>query len=451
MTSTEPSSPRRRRPGVRVRVTVVATAVVAVALVTGAVALWAVIRVSLYDGLREGAAQDASAVSSQIEETGASGLGELDDDRLLQVVDADGVVIARSEGAPTTPVTDVERPAPGVRIDGDEYVIAVEHADAGVSVIAGRSIAAADRTVTAVVIALAVGVPVLVALVGVVTWIAAGRALAPVERLRRQVGDVNSTTLNRRVAEPGTDDEIDRLARTLNDMLARLDLAQASQRRFISDASHELKSPLAVLRQQAELARAHPDRFDADELTETVLDEGARLESLVQGMLLLARADESALHPVDHDVDLDDLLFDEARRVRSLTSLEVDTDGVTATRVRGDIRLLSQVVRNLVDNAAGHARSRIALASRTTADAAVLTVADDGPGIPTEERRRVFERFVRLDRARARNDGGSGLGLAIVEEITRAHGGTVRIEGAPGLGGALAIVELPTGAHPSHP
>jgi signal transduction histidine kinase len=428
---------------VRIRVTLVATAVVAAALMIAAAALWATVRVSLYDGLREGAEQDASAVSSQIEESGPSALGELDDDRLIQVVDASGAVIARSEGAPLTPVTSAEHPDQIEHVDGAAYVVAVERATPDNLVIAGRQTEAADQTIAAVAMLLAVGVPILVALVGAVSWVGAGRALRPVERLRRQVGDVTSATLSRRVDEPGTNDEVHRLARTLNDMLARLNLAQASQQRFISDASHELRSPLAVLRQYAELLRDHPERVEGGELARVVLDEGARLESLVQGMLVLARADEAALHLDRRDVDLDDLLLEEAKRLRGIEGLDVRTTGITAVRVRGDRALLSQMVRNLVDNAARHSRARISLSVRRGAESATLVVSDDGPGIAPDDRERAFERFVRLDPGRAREHGGSGLGLAIVAEIVRAHGGTARIEQSVELGGARLVVKLP--------
>ncbi|WP_170298405.1 sensor histidine kinase [Agromyces allii] len=440
MTAPEPN---RRRAGVRLRVTAFATSVVAAALVLGAVALWAVVRASLYDGLLDGAGQDASAVASQLEESGTGSLGELDDDRLLQVVDSSGTVVSRSEGAPSHPVTSVEDPAEIVQVDGTSYVVAVEEADGGTFVIAGRETTDVDATVGIMTMALAVGIPLLVALVGVVGWLSVGRALAPVERMRRQVGDVTAASLNRRVDEPGTGDEIDRLSRTLNAMLTRLDLAQISQRRFISDASHELKSPLAVLRQHAELALTHPDRVPPAELSATVLEEGARLEALVRGMLLLARADEAALEVERRDVDLDDLLLDEAARLRTTTTLVVDTTGIGAVRVRGDEALLAQVVRNLVDNARGHADARVALSAAASAGLATVTVADDGPGIAVADRERVMHRFVRLDEARARHDGGTGLGLAIVDEIARAHGGSVRLDRDPVLGGARFVVELP--------
>ncbi|HEX6953969.1 MAG TPA: ATP-binding protein [Agromyces sp.] len=444
------SARRRRRTGIRSRITLAAASVVAVALVAGAVVFWFVLRASLLDGLRASAEQDAAALASQVEAGGASALGdlgELDDDRVVLVVDASGAVVAASEDAPRTAADPGEDAT--LRLDDESYVLAREDADAGdgdeLVVIVGRSAEPVDETLGTVAQLLVVSVPLLTGLVALTTWIVVGRALAPVERMRRQVDAVTATTLGERLDEPATGDEIARLARTLNGMLGRLESAQATQRGFISDASHELKSPLATLRQYAELARAHPERVGEQELGEVVLEEGGRLERLVQAMLVLARADEGALRPDPVDVDLDDLLFAEAARVRGAGGIVVDTTGVQATRVRGDAALLAQLARNLVDNAARHARSRIALAVAPRgdgADGAVITVDDDGDGIPPAERDRVFDRFVRLDDARARDTGGSGLGLSIVREIARAHGGEVRVEDAPS-GGARLRVELP--------
>jgi signal transduction histidine kinase len=443
-----PSGARRRGAGVRTRITLGATAVVAVALLLGAIVFWATLRLSLLDGLSASAEQDAEVIASQLEEGGPAALGELDDDRFVQVVDDSGVVVAASENAPTSPVTARSGEDPGtVSVDGEVFVTAIDDADGGFIVIAGRSTEPTDETLATVAGLLAIAVPLLIVVVAVTTWFVVGRALSPVERMRRQVDAVTSTTLARRLDETGTDDEIGRLARTMNGMLDRLEASQATQRRFISDASHELKSPLAALRQYAEVARDHPERISGQELGDVVLEEGGRLERLVQGMLVLARADEGALHLELIDVDLDDLLIDEARRVRGAAVLSVDTSGIAAARVRGDLGLLRQLVRNLVDNAVRHAHGLIALTAGPGPDgaSAMLTVCDDGDGIPAADRERVFDRFVRLDDARARDTGGSGLGLAIVREIALAHGGSVRIEDATGQGGTCVRVTLPAG------
>ncbi|HEX5856520.1 MAG TPA: ATP-binding protein [Microbacterium sp.] len=437
----------RRRAGIRLRITAVAASVVALALLVGAIAFWLTLRTALYGELAASSEQDATAFAEQVDQSGPDSLPDLDDDRFWQVIDRDsGAVVAASDAAEDIgALADRDAGAPGLVILEDEeppFVAAADREGGDVIVVAGRSTESADATLATVGVLLAIGVPLIAVVVAATTWFAVGRALAPVERMRREVEAVTSTDLHRRVLDPGTADELGRLARTMNGMLARLEGGQAAQRRFISDASHELKSPLASLRQYAEVARDHPDRITADELSEAVLDEGGRLERLVQGMLVLTRADEGALALTVTDVDVDDLLFAEARRLREAGGLDVDTSAVAPVRVRGDAGLLRQVVRNLADNAARHARGRVAFASWEDAASGFVAVDDDGAGLAPEDRIRVFDRFVRLDEARARDSGGSGLGLAIVREILRGHGGAVRAVESP-LGGARFEARLP--------
>jgi signal transduction histidine kinase len=355
-----------------------------------------------------------------------------------------------SDATPTTPPVLLDDSSTrSVSSDDGESFLAVGRTatEAGSArelwVVAARSLASVDGTIGTVVSLLAVALPILLIVLGLTIWFVVGRALRPVDRMRQQVDEVTASSLDRRVADPGTNDEVGRLAHTMNRMLQRLDDSRRSQNRFISDASHELKSPLASLRQYAEVARAHPDRISPDELSTAVLDEGARLESLVQGMLVLARADERSLARPETLVDLDDIVFAEARRLRESTSLTIDSSGVAAAQLRGDAGLLAQLVRNLVDNAVRHATSIVALAVHADEPdgTVVLAVEDDGQGVPEADRRRVFERFVRLDEARARDGGGSGLGLAIVREIAAAHGGGVSVEEGA-RGGARFVVTL---------
>lgn len=440
----DPRRPRRRA-GIRVRITAVAASVVALALLVGAVGFWFTLRTALYGQLQAGAQQDAAAFAEQVERSGPDALPDLDDDRFWQVIDGGAVVAASDAAEGFGPLADREGESAGlVLLDSDDppFVTATEGEGEDAVVVAGRSTEDVDATLATVGLLLAISVPLIAGVVALTTWFAVGRSLSPVERMRQQVERMSASDLSRRVDEPETGDEIGRLAHTMNGMLGRLQDAQAAQRRFVSDASHELKSPLASLRQYAEVARAHPDRISPAELSEAVLDEGARLERLVQGMLVLSRADEGGLALQVADVDLDDLLLVEADRLRAVGSITVDVTGVHPVRVRGDLGLLSQVARNLADNAARHARTRVWLAVARTASGAVLSVEDDGGGIPSGERDRVFERFVRLDEARAREAGGSGLGLAIVREIVRAHGGQVRAD-AGASGGARFVVTLP--------
>jgi len=258
------------------------------------------------------------------------------------------------------------------------------------------------------------------------------------------VDEISAAQLHRRVPHPKADDEIGRLAATMNRMLQRLESARNSQRRFVSDASHELRSPITTIRHHAEVALAHPDRVTATELAEVVLAEQQRMQHLVDDLLLLARADEHV--PLAREaLDLDDLAFEEGRRLRSVTSKRVDTSGVSAARVQGDAEALRRMMRNVGENAVRHASSRVDITLAERGDEAVLTIDDDGSGIPESERARVLQRFVRLDEARSREAGGSGLGLAIVDEVVRAHGGSVSIEPSP-LGGARIRITLPVQA-----
>jgi signal transduction histidine kinase len=233
----------------------------------------------------------------------------------------------------------------------------------------------------------------------------------------------------------------------MNRMLGRLESAQARQRELVADTSHELRSPIATIRQHVEVALAHPDRTTTADLAETVLAEDLRLGQLVDDLLLLARADEGTLALHVEPVDLDDIVLDEARRLRASAKVAVDTHEISAGRVVGDASALTRVVANLAQNAVRHARERVAFGLRAAAGGVRLRVDDDGPGIPAADRVRVFDRFVRLEGARSREDGGGGLGLSIVRELVDAHGGTVRIADSP-LGGTRVEVVFPSAPSP---
>jgi signal transduction histidine kinase len=298
-----------------------------------------------------------------------------------------------------------------------------------------------ERSTHAVTVALAVVLPLLVVGAAALAWMLAGRALRPVEAIRQEVGEVSAGDLHRRVPVPPGDDEISRLARTMNDLLARLEAASERQRRFVSDASHELRSPLASLMAQVEVAGTHAETADWPAVARVVQEEGGRLSRLVDDLLLLARSDEGAL-VAGHDlVDLDELALAEGERLRALGRVAVDLRGVSAGRVLGDRHQLARMVRNLTDNAERHATSTVRLSVSQRDGWVQLEVADDGPGIPEADRRRVFERFARLDEARDRPEGGTGLGLAIVGAVAAAHGGSVAV--GESQGGARMVVRLP--------
>jgi signal transduction histidine kinase len=240
---------------------------------------------------------------------------------------------------------------------------------------------------------------------------------------------------------PAADDEIARLAVTMNEMLDRLQSGQETQRRFVADASHELRSPLASLMAALDVISADPTGRSSLELHEVMQAETDRMRRLVEDLLLLAKADDTGLQMQRTDVDLDDLVDAELRRLRSAGGPVIE-GVVPAVRVTGDADKLSQVIRNLADNAVQASRSKVRFTLAEHDGTATVEVEDDGDGIPESERERVFERFVRLDASRTRQSGGSGLGLSIVQEVVRGHGGTVEVRDSP-LGGARFVVSLP--------
>jgi signal transduction histidine kinase len=442
---------RGRLGGVRVRAVVAATLVVALILAVAAVAFVLLQRRQLEATLGSVAEQDAAAVAAQVARDGAAaadvtpaGAGE---QALVQVLDARGRVVAASSSVAGEPPLVDRRLAPGqtvtVRADAlpigeeDPFAVSVRGVrgpDGDAVVIAAQSLESAENATDVLVRLLTLGYPVLLVLVAGTSYWLTGRALAPVEAMRRRVAGITATDLDARVPVPPSHDQVAELAVTMNEMLDRLAAATEAQRRFVADASHELRSPLASIRAAHEVASVHPEAVDWAEVNADVLAELTRLERLVDDLLFLTRTDERGPRPQHDDVDLDDLVAEEASRLRRTTGLQVVTRLVPA-RVVGDRLELARVLRNLADNATRYAVDRVELRVEPSAAAAVVDVVDDGPGIPVAERDRVFDRFVRLDTSRERAAGGAGLGLAIAREIARAHGGD------------LVVLDTPRGAH----
>lgn len=444
---------KRHTGSIRVRTTAAAVLVVGVSLLIASVALVVLLKRSLREHVQTSAHIRAEAIADELD-LGASlavtAVGD-EDEEFVQVVDGNGRVVLASPnvsgGGPIARLTpgQAESVEPVPFETGPFMVVAAssEGPRGRLIVMVGRSLEGVTEAGGAVTAILAVAVPLLLLVVGAVTWRVVGRALAPVDAIRAEVEAISSRELHRRVPGPPGKDEIGRLARTMNRMLTRLEEGQGRERRFVSDASHELRSPVATIRQHAEVALSHPDGTTLGELAEVVLEEDVRLQRIVEDLLLLTRIDEGTVHVRTDPVDLDDLMFEEASRLRNSTNLRIDVGGVSAGRVSGDREKLERLLRNLTDNAARHARSTIALALRETNGVVVLAVDDDGKGIGDEHRWRIFDRFVRLEESRDRDSGGSGLGLAIVREIAGFHRGKVTVLDSS-LGGARFEVRFPS-------
>lgn len=339
----------------------------------------------------------------------------------------------------------VEEPKPdGAEIETSEFRLASATSGAGeVIVLTAAELEVVGKTVADLATLFVIALPFVAGLVGFLTWTAVGSALEPVDNIRKEAEGISGTTMSDRVPVPDTEDEISDLAVTMNAMLDRLESHRDSLRQFTSDASHELKSPVANMRALIETTSLDDPAWVP--VQTRLLSEGGRLQSLVENLLFLASRSEDSPPEKHSAVHLDDLLFDEAATVRASTGTAVNIDRIEPATVLGIESDLNRLVRNLLDNAAQHANETVRVTLSDSAGATTLTVADDGPGISPADRERVFERFTRLDYARDRNSGGSGLGLSIVRQIVNDHNAQIRIEDSP-TGGAAFVVEFPSSA-----
>jgi signal transduction histidine kinase len=444
------------RRSIRFRISALATVLCALILTLVALAMILVLRKQLTDNLDEGLLQRSDAFAAVIADVPSDALF-VDEDLLVQLVDGTGSVIVSSpnlRGAP--PLSEARS---GYRNSSDVpgrteifrlLVRELDTPDPAQRLIVGVNLDDVTDPVGILSKLLAVTVPsVIVALAALVWWLT-GRTLRPVEKMRTEMADISGTNPGRRVVEPGTGDEIDRLAQTMNGTLERLDNAIRRQQQFVADASHELRSPLTRMRGELELDLAHPDLTDSTDIKRSVLAETVALQHLVDDLLHLARSDSGVAAAVHATIDLDDIVLREARRLNDRGRVRVDVRQVSALQVGGDQDQLTRALRNLLDNAERHAASTVSISLVGSTQSVTLTVGDDGAGIPVDQREVVFARFTRLDDARSSDRGGSGLGLAITREIIERHGGTIRVADAAAtdptlgkVGGAAFIVELP--------
>lgn len=379
-------------------------------------------------------AQATGSVVTVVEQAPARGA-------LLQVLDSEGEVLAASDPEAEDALVEDLRPRVGQTVtarvgvvpgdDDGAFAVAatgVRDGSGRYTLVVAQPLTTATTTVRVTGALLAGGAVLVVVLVlALISRVVTG-ALRPVEQIRRDVSRIQHSRDAERVQVRGTGDEIDRLARTMNLMLDRLRASDRTVRQFVSDASHELRSPLSTMRAALETSRPGSP---ADETV--LLAETRRMQRLVDDLLTLARADDEGLTLARDDVDLDDLVDAEVKRLRAMTDLPVSAS-IEAARVRGDALRLAQLLRNLTDNALRHAAGALRISVAVVAGdqpVAQLTVDNDGPPVPPERREEIFDRFARLQTARDRDSGGSGLGLAIVRTIAAAHGGTVTAGVAP--------------------
>lgn len=451
-----------RRRTLRARLLIIGVAGLTLGFIVGGAALAGVLGLTLQSSVDAEIETTARQVATLVETDALPVPVPVAAGDLVQVIDVAGRVRAASaEADPLVPMFSAAEVAQLRR--GERYTVhggrfgvtsgplRVVGVPAGTpddpqTVVVARSMVDVVRGLGLLRTSLFVVFPLLLLGSAVVAWRVIGATLRPVEQLRRGAEDITGSgpRAATRLPVPAGQDEIHRLAVTLNGMLDRLEAGRSRQREFVADAAHELRSPLANMRTQLEVARHLGPAADWPSVGEDLLADTERLARLVDDLLLLARVDAALAPPRPQQVELGSLAGEVTARFGPVVRLVADDLVWTV----GDPDELRRVVGNLVDNAVRHARTGVSVTVTRDGGQALLTVTDDGPGIPAADRARVFERFTRLDDSRALDTGGAGLGLAIVRELVRRHGGTVTLSdaddtadavGAPGLRVAVRL------------
>jgi signal transduction histidine kinase len=442
-----------RRRSLRARLTLTTSAGLALALALAAAILVNALRLSLIRGLDDSARQSAVEVAALIDQNRLpSPVPVAPGTITVQVLDAHGRITDVSPGADRlvpmlTPAQAraAARTGQGRMLSGpplgmpSELRVVAVGASGHQVVIAAVSFTQVSDSLATLARALLIGTPLLFGLLALATWLVTGYTLRPIAELRRGAAEVTQTGVPRDLPVPPARDEVRSLAVTLNDMLSRLAAAQQRQRDLVSDTAHELRSPIASIRAQLEVALDHPDGLDWPETARDVHADTLRLARLTEDLLLLARLDGQHLRR--KPTDLAAVCLSVTARYAT-ARVPVLADAPAPCVVAGDPDALRRLLVNLLDNAVRHAASTVCVSVREDDGWAVLTVSDDGPGIPAEDAERAFGRFARLDNARDRiGEEGAGLGLAIVRSTAEAHGGSVSLgDAAPGL---RVVVRVP--------
>jgi signal transduction histidine kinase len=446
------------RLSLRGRLMLVGVLGVATALAVGSVALYVVLGVLSYRTLDANALATAGDVTSLVRAGRLPEVIPVTGSQVVQVVDSRDRVVSASVSSDR--LTALLRPAelsqalrgepvvvPGSRIGlaTPLRVLAVRAGPdrAPVSVLVAQQFDDVEHSQRILGLTLLASYPVLLLVLALMAWRVMGATLRPVESMRATAERISGAGQDERLPVPTSNDEVQRLAVTLNAMLDRLAGARARQRSFVADAAHELRSPLASMQTQIDVS----ERLGEDlPLAADLRAEVARMTRLVEDLLALARLDSDVTPAADvGPVVVSDLLGDVADRYRQARVPLTTASSPLLVRARADD--VRQALTNLVDNAVRHARSAVGVTAYVEEENVVLAVVDDGSGIPAADRGRVFERFARLDEGRDRDAGGTGLGLAIVEELMSRNGGRARLGDAPG-GGLCAELLLPRGDAP---
>jgi signal transduction histidine kinase len=446
---------RFERISLRGRLMAIGVLGVAGALVLGGVILYAVLASSLTRTVQSEALASAREIALLVNSGQTPDPVPGSGAQVVQVLSADNRVVTASLTADRlTPLVTPEERAQALAGDvvvvagnrsgmsGGLQVSAIEAGPANnrVVVVAALPTADLESATTTLRNLLLVVFPLLLVVCAVIAWRVIGAALAPVEELRSGASRIDGSSTDERLPVPPTRDEIAALATTLNEMLDRVASARRTQRAFVADAAHELRSPLATMRTQLEVAAR---LGDGNGLPAELIPEVRRLSSLVEDLLLLARSDDGQLARAEarsETVDLGALAHDVAGRYASARVPVQLLAPVQRSHVSGSYDELYRALTNLVDNAVRHAASRVDVAVEVSDDVSRLIVTDDGTGIPETDRERVFDRFTRLDDARDRDSGGTGLGLAIARELLRRNGAHVLLEDAdPGVRAVVTI------------
>jgi two-component system, OmpR family, sensor kinase len=375
---------------------------------------------------------------------------------IAQLLSLDGSVLQSSGGAvASSPIAAADVVAKAVAtgaaqtrvvVKGQGYRLLVARLPGRqLLILVGASTDATDRTVQRLMLIMLVTGPLVLIAAGLGGWLLARRALHPVAKMTATAAGIGIDRLDERVPVPSGSDELSALAGTLNTMLARLEEGVEAKRRLVADTSHELQTPLAVMRTEIDVSLASDALPPAAvEVLESAREETDRMTRIVRNLLTLARFDEGTLRLLRAPVDLRDVAEQSVASLRTLARerhVELSSIGEPAV-AEGDAEYLRIVAGNLLENAIKYSGdgAHVTVLTRATDREAILTVADTGPGIPESEQAHIFDRFYRVDRSRSKQGGGSGLGLAIVREIVDAHGGRIELDSHPGSGSRFTVV-----------